>query len=255
MHRPLGASTANPALAPRAKLPPALPRADHVVVVLGCAANPDGTPRPALQRRLDRALQELAADPRAVVVVTGGAVWNASSEAAAMKRYLVEHGVDPARVVLEDQARLTLENAELSAPLVQRIGAKKLTLVTERYHMNRSRKLFDSALAEAGLAHVKVRESAAPDTLAGFDRLKKAVHELQALARDVVNQRQLHQGKPLAIVPAQVTQIGTWSAPPPGFVNWRALLPGGGADGKGQDAAALAEQARRERAARFAPGA
>ncbi len=217
-------SATSPAASPRAKVPSSLPKAAHAVVVLGCSANADGTPRPALQRRLDQALIELQRDPAAVCVVTGGAVWNASPEALAMKRYLVERGVEPKRVVLEDQARLTIENAELVMPLLKAMGTERITLVTERYHMNRSQHLFHSALDAAGLTNISMSEAAAPDQLDGFERVKKSFHELKALARDLVNQRQVHLGKPLAIVPAQVTQIDSWEKPPPGFVNWRALL-------------------------------
>jgi vancomycin permeability regulator SanA len=217
-------SAQSPAASPRARVPAALPKAAHAVVVLGCSANADGTPRPALRRRLDQALVELAQDPKAVCVVTGGAVWNASPEALAMKRYLVEHGVEPKRVILEDQARLTIENAELVMPLVKAMGTERITLVTERYHMNRSKHLFHSALDAAGLDKIALRESEAPDELDGFERVKTTMKELRSLARDMVNQRQVHLGKPLVLVPAQVTQIDSWEKPPPGFVNWRALF-------------------------------
>lgn len=245
---PAAAVHAAAAPRPRAKTT-GLPKAEHAVVVLGSPANPDGTPRPPLRRRLDKALDVLRGDPRAVAIVTGGAVYSAVPEAHAMKRYLIDHGIDPDRVVVEDQARITLENAERVVPLLRGVGASRLTLVTERFHMNRSRALVDRALDAAGLGRVRVVEEAAPDELDAIGAQQRGEKELRSLARDLENQRLLHLGKPLEIDIPRVVPSDAWTGPAPALARRRALLgtPEAAAD---VDAAAVAEAARRARAAR-----
>src|SRR5687767_14540327 len=93
-------------------------RPTHAIVVFGTKVNPDGTPSPRLERRLIQALAEFRKDPSALVVVSGAAVATPCNEAVAMKAWLVDRGVPADRVVLEDRARLTIENAEFVAPLV-----------------------------------------------------------------------------------------------------------------------------------------
>jgi vancomycin permeability regulator SanA len=169
-------------------MPAALPSARqfaHAVVVLGCPANPDGTPSRALERRLRRALEELERDPGALAVVTGGAVANAVAEAHAMKRWLVEHGVDAQRIWVEDRARFTLDNANRVAPLIARSGASRVTVVTEEFHAPRGTALVRAALRRLGLGKVQVSSSAAPDRLSHSERAERARDEARKLARDL----------------------------------------------------------------------
>lgn len=178
---------------------------------MGAAAGADGTPSPALQRRLERALLELIDDPDAIVIVTGGAVKSHAVEAHVMQRWLIERGVAPERIHVEDKARISIENAELVMPIVARVldasaTEATLTIVTERYHMKRSRTLFERALghhasAHASLARIDVREAAAPDGLTGSALMQRAIRELGKLLRDVATQARMHAGEPLILSP------------------------------------------------------
>jgi uncharacterized SAM-binding protein YcdF (DUF218 family) len=160
----------------------------HAVVVFGCAVLKDGTPSPALQRRLERALEAALADPAALVVVSGGAVASDHPEGRVMRDWLVARGIPPQRIVVEDQARFTLENAELVAPLLQRAGVGEVTLVTERFHMLRSAHLLQVALVGRGLTQTALNLAPADDRLAGRALVERAVREAKAFRRDVVNQ-------------------------------------------------------------------
>jgi vancomycin permeability regulator SanA len=201
-----------------------LPKATHAIVVLGMRAEADGTPSSELRHRLKIALKEARRDPKAAIVVSGAAVHTPMPEALAMKNWLVKRGIDPARIVMEDQARLTIENAEFVVPLLKAMGVKRITLDTSTFHMARSMVLMKSALRAAGMRGIKIRMAPASDHLGLKGSVQKAVSEVKAIARDVVNQRQMHKGRPLALVPAQVTQIDNWDKPPEGYIDWKALL-------------------------------
>lgn len=162
---------------------------EHAIVVFGAAVDQAGRPLRALVRRLRCALAEATRDPKALVVVSGGPVGGRPIEARAMHDWLVAEGLDPARIVLEPQARSTYDNAALSAELLARAGVRRVTLVTEGYHMLRSRLLLSRALARRGIP-ANLRPIAAPDHLEPFEQLSRRLGELFKLARDVWPVRQ-----------------------------------------------------------------
>jgi uncharacterized SAM-binding protein YcdF (DUF218 family) len=78
-------------------------------------------------------------------IVTGGAETPALaqwSEARALGGQLVDWGIDPSRVIREDQARNTRENAVYSARIVRERGWDKVLIVTSAYHVRRARECF-----------------------------------------------------------------------------------------------------------------
>jgi uncharacterized SAM-binding protein YcdF (DUF218 family) len=58
--------------------------------------------------------------------------------ARAMQDFLVEAGVDPGDLVLEDASTTTYENAANAAPLLEGLGARRIVLVTDASHMLRA---------------------------------------------------------------------------------------------------------------------
>jgi uncharacterized SAM-binding protein YcdF (DUF218 family) len=59
-------------------------------------------------------------------------------EARVLRDQLVSWGVDPARVVVEDKARNTHENAVLSGAILRAKGWQKVLIVTSAFHMARA---------------------------------------------------------------------------------------------------------------------
>jgi len=114
-------------------------RADVMVVmgagVIGeCGTNENGVRRVLLAFRLWR-------DGRApVVIFTGGRAPDASgcTVGEAMARLAGELGIPRARIRIENAARSTRESAEKIAPLLRRLGATRVLVVTDRLHMPRS---------------------------------------------------------------------------------------------------------------------
>lgn len=110
------------------------------LVVLGAAFRADGTASPALVRRARHAARLYHAGRAPAVLVTGGAnpPGAPESEASAMFRILVRDGVPAERVLVEDRARNTAENARLSAGLLHARGWLRVGLVTDRPHVPRA---------------------------------------------------------------------------------------------------------------------
>ena len=112
------------------------------VIVLGAGVN--GTePSLSLRTRLDKALEYLEYWPDIPAVLTGGTGYGEEiSEAACMYDYLTEHGVEPERLILEDQAANTAENFALSKPLLEAEGIDPaedtVAVVTNDFHLARA---------------------------------------------------------------------------------------------------------------------
>lgn len=112
------------------------------VIVLGAGVN--GTePSLSLRTRLDKALEYLEYWPDIPAVLTGGTGYGEEiSEAQCMYDYLTEHGVEPERLILEDQASNTAENFAYSKPLLYEEGVDPardtVAVVTNDFHLARS---------------------------------------------------------------------------------------------------------------------
>ena len=112
------------------------------VIVLGAGVN--GTePSLSLRTRLDKALEYLEYWPDIPAVLTGGTGYGEEiSEAQCMYDYLTEHGVEPERLILEDQASNTAENFALSKPLLEEAGVDpaeaRVAVVTNDFHIARA---------------------------------------------------------------------------------------------------------------------
>ncbi len=95
-------------------------------------------PSPQLKERLDTALAYLLKNKQVFVIVTGGQGANeAEPEADVMARYLIERGVDPKRIVIENQSTTTIENFTFSRKL---IDIDTAIIVTNGYHMYRAKR-------------------------------------------------------------------------------------------------------------------
>jgi uncharacterized SAM-binding protein YcdF (DUF218 family) len=110
------------------------------VIVLGAAVHGDKVTW-VLENRLNTAIEFLNAHPDAVCVVSGGQGPGESvTEGSAMKKYMVEHGVDEGRVYAEEQATNTNENFIYSKQIIdEAIGDDaKIAFVTTNFHVYRA---------------------------------------------------------------------------------------------------------------------
>lgn len=115
----------------------------EVMVVLG-AKLWDHEPSPVLEERLDMALEYLEDHPDMLVVVTGGmGIDEPESEASCMAFYLEARGIDPERIILEEEAANTMQNLQFSARLLEErgISTENLLVVTNGAHLARVKML------------------------------------------------------------------------------------------------------------------
>lgn len=73
-----------------------------------------------------------------VIACSGQVFEHGVAEAPILKRFLVDLGVPPGQVILEQNSRDTFENAKYARQIVERFGFKAPLLVTSGYHMRRS---------------------------------------------------------------------------------------------------------------------
>ena len=107
------------------------------LVVLGASVYQDG-PSPALTRRINAVMACLDDHPDAVIIASGGkGRLEPISEAQCIRDELVKRGVDPGRIVLEQESTDTLENLLNSRAIIGGDDAR-IGIVTNNYHIWRS---------------------------------------------------------------------------------------------------------------------
>lgn len=121
--------------------------ADYIII-LGCSIDSDGKPYPLLRGRIDRAIQFAEQQQNengklAYFVPSGGKGSDECiSESESMRNYLVEQGIDPSRILMEDKSTTTLENMQFSKKLIEAHHtadeAPKIVFSTSNYHVFRS---------------------------------------------------------------------------------------------------------------------
>ncbi|MEC0126676.1 YdcF family protein [Paenibacillus pabuli] len=97
-----------------------------------------------LKQRLDASLDYIRSHPQTPVIVSGGQGPGESiPEALAMKNYLVDQGISPAQVIMEDRSTSTQENLAFSKKIIDASGLEhpEIMIVTSDYHMFRSKYL------------------------------------------------------------------------------------------------------------------
>ncbi len=110
--------------------------ADYLIV-LGRKLNRN-EPTDTLISRIDRSVSYLENNPDCKVIVSGGITeGNTLSEAEIMEKVLIKKGIDPLRIIKEDQALDTYENFYYSRKLMEE--GKKACFCSSDYHILRSR--------------------------------------------------------------------------------------------------------------------
>ena len=129
-------------------LPDGLPGDDSLALVaLGFQLNPDGTMRDELVERLKVLKAASEKYPRAVIVCTGGGTAAddpTATEAGRMAEWLTAQGVDPARLLVEDQSLTTAQNALYTFDLLtqRQPQVRHIAIISSDYHIATGTLLF-----------------------------------------------------------------------------------------------------------------
>lgn len=116
------------------------------IVILGYGLNPNGSMQPILYHRVLTGLTIAQGFPQSPIIVTGGNAKNGVTEAAAMRNLLLTMGFPARRIIVEDRANSTVQNAQFSVPLAKAAGTSGIILVTSSTHQGRA----DQNFADAG---------------------------------------------------------------------------------------------------------
>ena len=122
-------------------LPDDLPDDDSLCIVMaGYELGRDGQMRPELVDRMVTGLACARKYPNAYILVTGGPTAHDkknTTEAGAMAAWLVDHGVDEKRLLVEEKALSTAHNATYGNALIREKAPQvhSLAVVTSDYHV------------------------------------------------------------------------------------------------------------------------
>ena len=149
----------------------------HAFVVLGYALR-NGEMAPELIGRCEAAAAAARSFPHARLVCSGGATGSNNpekhTEAGLMKAWLTERcGIDPARILLDEKAKSTQENAENTFRILREQGIRTITVVTSSYHQRWGQAVYNAMAAlvrkEYGYP-VEILENYCYDTLPAEER-------------------------------------------------------------------------------------
>lgn len=120
----------------------------HAFVVLGYELK-DGEMQDELKGRCDAAAAAARAFPESVLVCSGGATGRHNpekhTEAGLMKRYLSEVcGIDPGRILIDESAMTTAENAVNTFQILKAQDIHTMTLITSSYHQRWAQVLYNA---------------------------------------------------------------------------------------------------------------
>ncbi len=109
-----------------------------VIIVLGCAANRDGSPTPEMRERVMEGVHEYEKGVSRHMILTGGAVRTPLAEAHAMSLLAEANGIPPSAITEEPQARDTIQNIYYSEQIMKANGWHTAEVISSPYHLPRT---------------------------------------------------------------------------------------------------------------------
>lgn len=116
-----------------------------VAIILGNKVNEDGSPHPRLQARLDRGLKLYQQGTVPKLIVSGGLGKEGHYEGDVMADYLMNAGVKPEDIIIDNVGINTHASAINYAQLQEKHGFNSVIIVSQFFHISRSRLAFKQA--------------------------------------------------------------------------------------------------------------
>ena len=112
---------------------------EDAVIVLGAAVWGENV-SPVLRDRLHKVIEYHHANPNAIIVVAGGQGAGLITEAEAMRRFLVEHGVPNEQIIKEDRSTNTFENISFAKEILDELLGEdyRVVIITNDFHAFRA---------------------------------------------------------------------------------------------------------------------
>jgi uncharacterized SAM-binding protein YcdF (DUF218 family) len=113
-----------------------------VIIVLGTSADADGNPEPRQLARVTEAVQEYERGIAPRILFTGAAVKNQFVEAKVMARSAHALGIPDSAILIEPQARNTIENACYAVRMMQAHDWHSAEVISGEDHLPRAALIF-----------------------------------------------------------------------------------------------------------------
>lgn len=161
------------------------------IIVLGSPADSDGNPTPVQLARVTEAVHEYERGVAPRLIVTGGATNHHFVEAEVMARTAEAQGIPASAIVMEKQARNTIENACYSERIMENHGWHSAEVVSSGFHLPRAGMIFSRLPLEW-------RVHAAPELepVSAFRAVRTPVQETLSTVRYLVYARALEKCEP-----------------------------------------------------------
>jgi len=103
-------------------------------IVCGYPTDEDGKISNILKSRIDKAIELYQEKKIRYIIVSGGSVHNAYSEALAMKHYALTKNINEEFILVEGQAKSTYHNMKYSKDIMETYHLKTCYVVTNSWH-------------------------------------------------------------------------------------------------------------------------
>lgn len=113
------------------------------IIVLGYPADSDGNPSPRMLARVAEGVREYERGVAPRLILTGGAAHNQFVEAQVMARTAEAEGIPQSAIVMEQQAKDTIQNGCYSARIMKERGWRSAEVVSSAAHLPRAGMIFD----------------------------------------------------------------------------------------------------------------
>jgi uncharacterized SAM-binding protein YcdF (DUF218 family) len=147
------------------------------IIVLGAPADGDGNPSPHQLARVTEAVHEYERGVAPRLILTGGAAANRFVEAEVMARTAHAEGIPDAAIVVEPEAKDTIENACYSVRIMKAHGWRSAEVVSNASHLKRAGLIFSRLPVEFrthAAPMLEPEEAGTADWAAMFEVLKTA---------------------------------------------------------------------------------
>ncbi len=120
-----------------------------VIVVLGAAQKSDGTPGPAMIRRVRHGVLCLKDNQAPYILMAGGCTKTGVPESQSMMDLALKNGVSSDIIFQDNRSKSTLENAIECRAIMAKQGWVRALLITDKFHMPRALYTFRALGIEA----------------------------------------------------------------------------------------------------------
>ena len=117
-----------------------------IAVILSNSVNRRGKPNPCLRSQVEAGVTLYRQNKISGLLMSGSTDGDGSNEAVAMQSMVIDMGIPPEHIRIENKSESTFENIALSAPLLQDVS--NVIIVSDAFHLVRAEWLVNRHLKD-----------------------------------------------------------------------------------------------------------